>query len=372
MHAKRLQGKRTAMNRPALQNVTEYWVAVIGQTLALVLHGIFLALFYAYDIRPLYYFNYFSVTLFIVVVWVTVRLRRLAAGAMVAMTLEILLHQLLGVYLLGWGYGFQYFLIAVCAFLGLVGSQRLATQMLLAGICFLTLAAAYWLHLHVPPSYSMPAAVRVFLYIFNLASTFVIIATVAMIFSHAERQYKERLAEESNTDPLTRLSNRRWAMTCLASERARVRRCAREFVVAIGDLDDFKQINDQFGHHAGDDVLVAVAGALRRALRTQDVIARWGGEEFLLLLPETNLDNGSMVLDRLRALVAGLEIPSGPHRLRISITFGVAVAGPADDVEAVVKAADAALYEGKRQGKNRVVSARRATPKPRTQPEALQ
>ncbi len=346
------------MNKPDLQNTTEFWVAVSGQTLALILHGIFLALFYIHGIQPLYYFNYFSVTLFAVVLCVTLRMRRLAAGAMVAMTLEILLHQFLGVYLLGWGYGFQYFLIAVCAFLGLVGSRRLATQMILAGICFGTLVAAYWVHLRVPPSYGMPEGLRTFLYIFNLASTFVIIATVAMIFSHSERQYKERLAEESHTDPLTRLSNRRWAMECLKNECARARRYGREFVVAIADLDDFKQINDRFGHQAGDDALVAIANTLRRELRTQDVIVRWGGEEFLFILPETSLENGSMVLDRMRKIVAALDIESGRHRLRVSMTFGVAGAGAADEIDALVKAADEALYEGKRQGKNRVVSAR--------------
>jgi diguanylate cyclase (GGDEF)-like protein len=164
------------------------------------------------------------------------------------------------------------------------------------------------------------------------------------------------------TDSLTGLLNRRHMGQRLRDEQARVQRGGSPFALIMADIDHFKQVNDTFGHDVGDRVLVGVGKLLIEQLRTQDSAARWGGEEFLLLLPDTNLQRAEEVANRLRdtaarQLAAMAGVP-GP----ITITLGVSVVSTGVISEAAIKAADIALYEGKSAGRNCVVAHATAAP----------
>src|ERR671911_1175707 len=156
-------------------------------------------------------------------------------------------------------------------------------------------------------------------------------------------------------DGLTGLANRRQADETLASELARAQRLGGPVGLILADVDDFKAVNDRHGHPTGDIVLRDLAETLRETVREIDTAARWGGEEFAVILPGTDLEGASQVAERIRAALAEREIPSveGAH-LHVTASFGVAVSNPTTTVQQLVEAADEALYRAKRAGKDRV------------------
>jgi diguanylate cyclase (GGDEF)-like protein len=157
------------------------------------------------------------------------------------------------------------------------------------------------------------------------------------------------------TDELTGLVNRRRFLEALRSEITRGKRLGGRLSVVLADLDGFKLVNDRFGHHAGDEVLIAFADLLRAHGRDVDVAARLGGEEFAILLPETGLDGASTVADRLCRSLAELQIPLGAgEKVTVTASFGVAELGESQSVDGLLRAADSALYRAKEHGKNRV------------------
>jgi diguanylate cyclase (GGDEF)-like protein len=168
-------------------------------------------------------------------------------------------------------------------------------------------------------------------------------------------------AEQAMIDPLTGVANRRGFERALEIELARSLRRGHPLALVIVDLDDFKQVNDRHGHGVGDDVHVSMAERLRDALRSADTVARMGGEEFALLLPETDLTGALTVAERARTSFesAGVLLKGG-RRLTVTASFGAADYPASGDRAALLRDADKALYTAKRLGKNRVVAAARA------------
>jgi diguanylate cyclase (GGDEF)-like protein len=161
----------------------------------------------------------------------------------------------------------------------------------------------------------------------------------------------ERMRELAHTDALTGLGNRRQGDLWLQREVQRAERYARPFSVLMLDLDRFKRLNDEHGHAAGDRVLADLASELVGMVRASDAVVRWGGEEFLVLAPETGLDDAVQVAELVRRQVAKLPLGDA-HRTTISI--GVATHRVGDDPSSLVARADAALYMAKRSGRNAV------------------
>lgn len=163
--------------------------------------------------------------------------------------------------------------------------------------------------------------------------------------------------EQAITDPLTALANRRRFMAALATELQRAERFGESVALVLADLDNFKNVNDTFGHQTGDNVLAAFADVLRARVRDIDLAARLGGEEFAILLPETDLAGGERLAERLRDAVERLRLP-GAEGARITVTasFGVAAYPESGTAGDLLAAADSALYAAKLRGKNRVVA----------------
>jgi diguanylate cyclase (GGDEF)-like protein len=157
------------------------------------------------------------------------------------------------------------------------------------------------------------------------------------------------------TDELTGLVNRRRFLAALEAEVVRARRLGGPLTVVLADLDDFKPINDRHGHHAGDAVLVGFADVIRDHVRDVDVAGRLGGEEFALLLPETDLDGARSGAERLRRSLEERDLAlSDGHVERVTASFGVAQLEAGQSRDELLRAADAALYRAKAEGKNRV------------------
>ncbi len=170
------------------------------------------------------------------------------------------------------------------------------------------------------------------------------------------------------TDPLTGLYNRRYTLPHLARLSERSARQGRPYALLVADLDHFKQVNDEFGHPAGDSVLVALAQRLKDNLRAADLIARWGGEEFLIAMPDTGRLAAQRTAERLCQIMSEqpVMLPGG-DRITVTLSIGVATASrqgdcaPAD----LIERADKALYVAKDRGRNTVVMSDRTTPLPR-------
>lgn len=182
------------------------------------------------------------------------------------------------------------------------------------------------------------------------------IARISDAYQAELHEAKAALERSSRTDPLTGIPNRLDLLDRFATELMRARRHERPLAVIMLDLDDFKQINDAHGHLAGDQVLVAVAQLLRANLRAEDLYARWGGEEFLVVLPESDLAKGSLAAEKLRHLVEDLVVPVGGATVRVTASFGVAPCRGSDEPDGAIRRADVALYEAKSGGRNRCVS----------------
>lgn len=170
------------------------------------------------------------------------------------------------------------------------------------------------------------------------------------------RQQAEELERLSREDALTGLFNRRHVDAALALEWERARRFGRDLSVAVADVDHFKAVNDRFSHAVGDEVLRRVAEILRAGTRAVDVVGRWGGEEFVLLLVETPPERAAGLCEKLRAAVEAHDWPAVAPGLAVTLSLGVAGSGEAADPAALLAAADARLYQAKRAGRNRVVS----------------
>jgi diguanylate cyclase (GGDEF)-like protein/PAS domain S-box-containing protein len=170
-----------------------------------------------------------------------------------------------------------------------------------------------------------------------------------------ERRLNQRLMDLASTDSLTKLTNRMSGDATLRREFSRVSRSGSDLSIVLADIDHFKSINDRFGHPIGDDVLVGIAGVMRETVRDHDFVCRWGGEEFLLILPDTGLNDSVVLAKRMRTTIEQWENATGEQ---VTVSAGVTTVLKDDTVESMITRADAALYRAKNEGRNRVIVGR--------------
>ncbi len=195
-----------------------------------------------------------------------------------------------------------------------------------------------------------------------ITTALILISLIALILYRRFRQkaksnlelglaYK-RMEELAKHDPLTQLYNRRSMMERIEIEMIRMGRVWRPFCILMIDVDNFKEINDRYGHDCGDIVLKNLAMILKVSLRKQDSASRWGGEEFLLMLPETTLDGGSVIGEKIREKVEKTEVTCNDISLNFTITIGIDIYSKLGPANLSIRRADTAMYEGKKRGKN--------------------
>jgi diguanylate cyclase (GGDEF)-like protein/PAS domain S-box-containing protein len=188
-------------------------------------------------------------------------------------------------------------------------------------------------------------------------------AILASMRSIKERKAaEEELAEVyrkleilSRTDPLTGLANRRALIDNLNYEKFRYERSNETFSIIISDIDNYKFINDNFGHNAGDFILKEISKIMQQKLRKQDIVGRWGGDEFLLILPQTDAEGARILANIIRERIAEHVFSYKEFKMRVSLSFGVSEYSAMDSIHECIRSADENLYKAKEEGKNRVI-----------------
>ncbi|HEP9045259.1 TPA: biofilm formation regulator diguanylate cyclase SiaD [Pseudomonas aeruginosa] len=183
------------------------------------------------------------------------------------------------------------------------------------------------------------------------------VARISDRYQQMMRDLNLALKEASIRDPLTGLPNRRMLLERLREENERSQRHGQSYVLAMLDVDFFKQVNDTWGHDSGDRVLVEIARAMESELREYDLCGRWGGEEFLLLLPQTRLQDAGPVLERVRDSVRTLAVRVGTEALSVTASVGVTEHRIGETYSQTVNRADAALLDAQRSGRDKCVFA---------------
>ena len=266
---------------------------------------------------------------------------------------EVVLHACLGIVLIGWESGFHYYLLMFIPAL-FVSMQLRNAVLALLGLWsyYVGLNVLMW---YIQPLQPIAPAALLVVNLFNLTVVFAMFSYLSFFYLKKVTSAHRKLQEMATTDPLTGLFNRRHMTHLAKKELSRHERSGHPVSFIVLDVDHFKVINDQHGHEAGDYVLTQVARVIKEQLRTQDMVARWGGEEFLVLLPDTTIDDAQIGAERVRQGLLDHEwrVPSG-ELITLTISAGVSELNRSDDFNSAINRADRALYNSKERGRNRV------------------
>jgi diguanylate cyclase (GGDEF)-like protein len=327
-----------------------------------VLHVAFIFLFLWLDVYYVAGLNILSCSIYLLIFF----LNRKGFHDLAAMIglMEVILHAILAVSVIGWQSGFQYYVLSILPFIYLNVNWLGITKFSVVVLLYITfIGLMYYLRWHAP---IVPIS-QVVLDIVNgvnIAALFLVYSGLAYYYSTITVRVEDRLKQANEKletlaarDDLTGLLNRREMHSRLEYEISRCRLQGKNFSVVLGDIDQFKSINDRFGHHVGDHVLISLARVMRNTLRKGDQLARWGGEEFLLLLPDTELASGRLVAEKLREHIASTNFSWEGKPIFVTMTFGVSIFSQDCNFDDVLRKADHALIQGKAMGKNCVVVA---------------
>ena len=323
--------------------------------LAGLTHVAFCALFFWAGVTSLAYVNVGSVLSYVLVFELARRGQVERAWALTV--LEVLGHAILAVAVIGWDSGFHYYILLVIPVAVISSIKPVGLKAATVLGVMLTYLGLDIVLRHQGPAKDLPAGVVDGLHYFNVVGVMVILIFLAGYYYYLINKTATALREMASTDPLTQLKNRRAINEVIHREESRVRRGQPYLSFILCDLDHFKAINDTRGHDVGDLVLKSVSKALAIGVRDVDFVARWGGEEFLAVLPDTDTEGAKLVAERLRTRISDMLIEAGAQPFKISMTLGVATMQPGEGAEQTIARADTALYDGKRGGRNRVVVA---------------
>lgn len=321
---------------------------------SLAAHLFLLTLFAAFGVTPMVWYNCASIAAFILCLRLNRTRRHLLAFAIGSV--EVLLHAFLAAWFVGISAGFHLIILTLgpCMFL-LPFPGYSAKWLLMTFSIALFLAVHYSLADHAV-AYRMVVGGGETFFIANIVIMTLSLSLLTYYLSRASWAAEDYITYLTQIDPLTGILNRRGIESALNTLGRSSGPTGDATAILMCDIDDFKQINDSRGHDVGDRVLTRAVAKMKNALRSSDRLGRWGGEEFLVLLPGTGLDGartaGAKILGAVSSAEPGDALPNEP----VSMTIGATVLRPGEGIAECIKRADAALYRGKLAGKNRVVA----------------
>lgn len=277
--------------------------------------------------------------------------------------LELMSVVFIDVLWMGWESGFNYYYLLIIPIFALAEKTKLKYKIMVGIFVASAYTALHFFVLTREPIVKLPEMTVLVIGDMNIITTFYFLSVVLYIFGitvlENERKLKdanEKLKNISETDQLTGIYNRRYAFDILNNEITHYNATKNKFVIAIADIDDFKRVNDKYGHICGDYILLETVNHIKKVLRKQDILARWGGEEFVIILPNTQKEEGKIITERIRKVIESNEISYENEKIKITITIGWAIYDDTYTFNQIIQKADMFLYQGKANGKNCICS----------------
>lgn len=261
----------------------------------------------------------------------------------------------------GWSSGFYFLVLAVLPLTFLNIPPRKISAILMGLLLGGGVIAMYIASLLYPPVIQLSQAMTTAFFFANLLWCIISLAVTGYFFEKGAAATEaslilvnKRLTNLAATDPVTNLANRRTMLSRINQEKIRLERTGEVFSLIMIDIDNFKVVNDEYGHDAGDFVLVSLAAIINFIIRKQDHVARWGGDEFLVFLPETSVTGARVVAEKIRARILTTPFIYRELDIPVTVTLGVSECDVDAGIGNCIRKADIALYAGKQAGKNRV------------------
>ncbi|WP_319414860.1 GGDEF domain-containing protein [Marispirochaeta aestuarii] len=323
----------------------------------LLAHLLLLMLFLGLGVYPMAMFNGLSLAVFSFCLFLTKRGYHYSAFFLG--TTEIIVHSFLSALFLGLGPGFHLFILTLgpCMFL-LPFTSDLGKWLLMLGTIIAFTALRFFFADYSAP-YVLSIDLENLFFTINIIVVVFSLSLLSYYFSRASWAAETYISHLSQVDPLTGCLNRRGMEEVLANERVHNSISNASLGLLMCDIDDFKKVNDSYGHSFGDQVLKETVLRMGTALRLTDQIGRWGGEEFLIMLPGTDINGAERAADKVLKGITESPYEIEGKSLYLSITIGVSVLNNTETLQNCIKRADKAMYTGKLGGKNRVVARNR-------------
>ncbi|WP_445772584.1 GGDEF domain-containing protein [Shewanella sp.] len=221
----------------------------------------------------------------------------------------------------------------------------------LCTICIIMFLPQQWVaHAH----YTNEFKVRLFISFLTLSFLSALYEYSRMLAFKNAIEISKQFQQLAMRDPLTKLANRRNAAAILEQEKARLQRNNEPLSVLLCDLDHFKAVNDKYGHNAGDMVLTELSALFTEQVRKQDCVARWGGEEFLIILPQTSSEQANIIAEKIRSSVEQHTVNFLSQQIKTTISIGISQLSEDQSIDELINTADKCLYQAKTLGRNRV------------------
>lgn len=321
---------------------------------ALVIHVALIFIFAQLGVFLLAFANIFSV-----LAWATGIIlisRGLGSLALRVFSIEVILHSILVCATLGLELGFQFYLWTVSCLLLIDYQLKLKQALIYSFVLILTFAALYLCFSDVVYTYAYSDFVQ-YIEVGNI-----IIAGLPMVYAIGlirEITISQRieLTDMAAKDHLTKLYNRRFAKELILAAYKESAFTDKKICLVMADIDFFKRINDSCGHEKGDSILVAIANLITQHINKQSIAVRWGGEEFLIVLTNSNEKDAFTHIENMRQSIAAMTFPVDGQKLNITMSFGLIQWQPNASLEEMLQQADAALYKSKKNGRNQTTIA---------------
>lgn len=343
----------------SIRQVMSFAMAMLG-----FFHMCLMIFFGFFGVYPMAVIDFFSVVLY-VFCFVQIRKDKSLLLLFNLSYLQIVLHSVVAALLLGTQSGFSLYMIAVLPIGYYAAFNFNMRKHVINPMCYVVIAGVAFCFLRIASSYMGPfytygnRAVVSAVYMVNYFVAVITIVTFVStllnqirILENLRIQHNKQLEKLSKTDALTGLANRR----SIEERYTQTEALQEGYSLVIGDIDDFKMVNDTYGHNVGDTVLQSVAEVFKNTVRSEDIVCRWGGEEFLIFLPKCTSADAAHIAQRILESVRVTDMFTSERNIfHITMTLGVATARTGMEFTQVVKEADDNLYYGKQHGKNQVV-----------------
>lgn len=340
------------------------WTVFGGDIFCLLVHIFFLCVFKAFDITFMVYFNVGSIIFYSLLAIVILTKEAYTFSVCIAL-IEIIIHAIAATVSVGWNWGFAMFIVCIVPIPFMLEFKKRFMPYLISTIivlAFLILKAYTTVEGSVMYSVDSQAASTA-MYMFNSFFAFFLIIAISAVFKISRAESQQKLNDKNETlirlaaiDPLTQLFNRRAMTSYMKTVQERAAATNTTYVVVMGDIDDFKRINDTYGHSCGDKVIETVARIMAECVPSEGYVCRWGGEEVLFAIPNCTSEKGTQVAEKIRSKIEAERFTSENGSYGVTITFGVYECDGRISYEKGISIADKYLYYGKQNGKNVVIN----------------